>query len=123
MGISWLTEIISFAVGGDASHWFFTDILNVLTGVFIFLIFVCKPNVWKRLKMHYPCLERLDVCCPAYMKGKGLAGSQHGQSTRVESNSLSASGKYYHQTHPEAHRMASVTASIAQQQKSSGHKV
>ena len=63
MGLSWLTELISFAVGGDAYNWFFTDIVNILTGVYVFIIFVCKPKVWKLLKLKYPSLERLAVRC------------------------------------------------------------
>lgn len=63
MGVSWLTEIISYAVGGDAYNWFFTDIINILTGVYVFVIFVCKPKVWKLLKLKFPCLERLSHRC------------------------------------------------------------
>lgn len=61
MGVSWMTEIISYIVGGDAYNWFFTDIINILTGVYVFVIFVCKPKVWKLLKTKFPSLERLDI--------------------------------------------------------------
>ncbi len=56
-----MTEIISYVVGGDAYNWFFTDIINILTGVYVFVIFVCKPKVWKLLKIKFPSFERLDV--------------------------------------------------------------
>ena len=71
MGVSWMMEVISFAVGGETYIWMLPDIFNILTGVFIFVIFVCKPNVWKLLKMKFPCFERLDACCPRYMKRSG----------------------------------------------------
>lgn len=79
MGVSWMMEVISFAVGGSAYIWIPTDILNILTGVFIFVIFVCKPNVWKLLKLKCPCLKRLDRCCPSYMT---RSNTRHGTTTR-----------------------------------------
>lgn len=71
MGVSWMTEVISFAAGGVAYIWLLTDMFNILTGVFIFVIFVCKPNVWKLLKMKFPCFERFDPCCPRHMRRSG----------------------------------------------------
>lgn len=79
MGVSWMMEVISFAVGGSAYIWIPTDILNILTGVFIFVIFVCKPNVWKLLKLKCPCLKRLDGCCPSYMT---RSNTRQGTTTR-----------------------------------------
>lgn len=79
MGVSWMMEVISFAVGGSAYIWIPTDILNILTGVFIFVIFVCKPNVWKLLKLKCPCLKRLDRCCPSYMT---RSNTRQGTTTR-----------------------------------------
>lgn len=68
MGISWMTEVISFAVGGSAYLWIPTDILNILTAVFVFFIFVCKPNVWSLLMKKYPCLQKFDRFCSSCMK-------------------------------------------------------
>ncbi|XP_025197944.1 G-protein coupled receptor Mth2-like isoform X2 [Melanaphis sacchari] len=47
MGVNWLMEIISWALGSDgpAILWYITDIGNCLQGVLIFLIFVCKKRV------------------------------------------------------------------------------
>ena len=50
MGVSWVMEIVSFWVGGSAYIWIPTDILNILTGVFVFVILVCKRRIWKSLK-------------------------------------------------------------------------
>lgn len=93
MGVSWMTEIISYAVGGDAYNWMFTDILNILTGVFIFFIFVCKPNVWKLLKLKFACMEKLDVCCPSFMKTGGGTRQGTSRSTRHESTMSKSHGQ------------------------------
>ena len=58
MGVSWMMEIISFAVGGLAYIWIPTDILNILTGIFIFVIFVCNRNVWLLIKRKCGCAQR-----------------------------------------------------------------
>lgn len=68
MGMSWMTEVVSFAVGGSPYFWIPTDILNILTGVFIFVIFVCNANVWSNLKNKYPSLKKFDQICPACLK-------------------------------------------------------
>lgn len=70
-GVSWITEVISFAVAGSALLWIFTDILNILTGVFVFVIFVMKPKIWQLLKLRLPFLYHLDRCCPSFMKRSG----------------------------------------------------
>ena len=84
MGVSWMMEVISFAVGGSAYIWIPTDILNILTGVFFFVIFVCKPNVWKLLKLKCPCLKRLDRCCPSYMTRSNTRQATTTRSTMKE---------------------------------------
>ena len=62
MGVSWMMEIISFVVGGIAKEyiWIPTDVINILTGLFIFVIFVCKRNVWKLLAKKWSVFERID---------------------------------------------------------------
>ena len=50
MGFIWTFDIISGLIGDDVvaeHHWYFTDCLNMLQGVYIFIIFVCKRNVFK----------------------------------------------------------------------------
>ncbi|KAI9563478.1 hypothetical protein GHT06_010941 [Daphnia sinensis] len=65
MGVTWIMEVASFAIGGSAYYWIPTDILNILTAVFIFYIFVCKPNVWNLLQLKFPWLKVLDRCRPS----------------------------------------------------------
>lgn len=43
-------EIISWAVGGPSYYWYFSDILNLLRAVFIFVLFTCKKQVLKNLQ-------------------------------------------------------------------------
>lgn len=67
MGVSWMMEAISFWAGGSAYIWIPTDVLNVCSGIFIFIMFILKPKVFKLLKTKYPCLKRLDPFCPSRM--------------------------------------------------------
>lgn len=50
MGLTWIMEIISWAVGGPEHYWYFSDILNLLRAVFIFILFICKRSVFESLK-------------------------------------------------------------------------
>ncbi|XP_071446802.1 G-protein coupled receptor Mth2-like [Hetaerina americana] len=50
MGVSWILEIVSYLIGGSKCIWLFTDTVNTLQGVFIFLIFVWKKNVKDLMK-------------------------------------------------------------------------
>ncbi|PNF24431.1 hypothetical protein B7P43_G09683 [Cryptotermes secundus] len=63
MGLTWITEIISWAVGGADYYWYITDIVNMLRAVFIFVIFCCKRSVLNllraRLASFLPCAKRL----------------------------------------------------------------
>ena len=43
--LSWLSEIISWSVGHAEEIWYFTDILSLLQGVFIFVFCVYKSRV------------------------------------------------------------------------------
>lgn len=58
MGVTWITEIITWSIEGSAYYAIPTDILNILTGVFIFIIFVCKKKVRRLLVKKWICTER-----------------------------------------------------------------
>merc|ERR1712106_85817 len=50
MGVIWYFELLSFATGSEngSEEWsYFTDCLNMLQGVWVFITFVCKRNVLK----------------------------------------------------------------------------
>lgn len=89
MGITWLMEVISFWVGGSAYIWIIPDIINICSGIFIFVMFVLlKPNVFRLLKIKYPCFKRLNPYCPLFMLEE--SNTQHG--SRKLSNSLDEQG-------------------------------
>ena len=48
-GFIWIFDIISGLIGDEAileHHWYFIDCLNMLQGFSVFVIFVCKRNVF-----------------------------------------------------------------------------
>lgn len=57
MGVTWIMECVSAAVGHNDAYWYATDTVNMLRGVFVFVIFCCKKDVWKSLE------PRLPSCC------------------------------------------------------------
>lgn len=50
MGITWLADIISWAIGGSKYIWIATDCINALQGVLIFIVVGCQPQVWSAIK-------------------------------------------------------------------------
>ena len=67
MGVLWLMEIISFWVGGSAYIWILFDLINICSAIFIFIMFILKPKIYKLLKIKCPCLSRLDPYCPSFL--------------------------------------------------------
>ncbi len=114
MGLTWIFEIISYAVGGNPVFWVVTDVINILiNGVAIFIMFVCKPTVWCRLQAKFPCLKRLDVLCPSCMKKRAYNPRQHTSVTNQDSSGFSVATTTV--DHPggnsiEAHNMKAVRA-------------
>lgn len=45
MGVAWIADVLSWAVGGPQALWYITDIINSLHGVFIFIVVACQPQV------------------------------------------------------------------------------
>uniref|UniRef100_A0A1B0DB06 G-protein coupled receptors family 2 profile 2 domain-containing protein n=2 Tax=Phlebotomus papatasi TaxID=29031 RepID=A0A1B0DB06_PHLPP len=50
MGVTWIADVISWAVGGPNYLWYVTDFINALQGVFIFIVVGCQPQVWAAVK-------------------------------------------------------------------------
>ncbi|XP_076252367.1 adhesion G-protein coupled receptor methuselah-like 1 isoform X2 [Rhynchophorus ferrugineus] len=44
MGVTWIADVLSWAVGGPQWLWYITDIFNCLQGVFIFIVVGCQPQ-------------------------------------------------------------------------------
>lgn len=80
MGLTWVMEIISFAVGGPLYYWYLTDCVNILRAVYIFYIFCCKRSVLKLIR------TRLPSCCPYALKpasNRPQGGSSAQQTTSI----------------------------------------
>lgn len=45
MGITWIIDVISWAVGGPNYIWYTTDVINALQGLFIFMVVCIQPQV------------------------------------------------------------------------------
>jgi len=45
MGLSWIFELVSWAVGGPDYYWYGTDVINLLRAAFIFITLCCKREV------------------------------------------------------------------------------
>ena len=48
MGVSWIADVLSWAVGGPQELWYLTDLINCLQGLFIFIVVGCQPQVIKQ---------------------------------------------------------------------------
>lgn len=45
MGVTWILDVISWAVGGPHYIWYFTDFINAAQGFFIFCVVGLQPQV------------------------------------------------------------------------------
>lgn len=45
MGVTWIADVVSWAVGGPSYLWYMTDLINALQGVLIFIVVGCQPQV------------------------------------------------------------------------------
>lgn len=50
MGVTWVADVVSWAVGGPDYVWYLTDLINALQGVLIFAVVGCQPQVWAAVK-------------------------------------------------------------------------
>ncbi|XP_013194893.1 G-protein coupled receptor Mth2 [Amyelois transitella] len=57
MGLNWVLEVVS-SFKPELRVWYITDAYNMLIGVSIFLIFVCKKKILKRLVEELQCCRR-----------------------------------------------------------------
>nr|QPB73588.1 GPCR4 [Penaeus japonicus] len=59
MGITWIAEVISWQEG-TCEAWVFTDVINSLQGFSIFIIFICKKNMLRKIRTKWdPYLRRM----------------------------------------------------------------
>ncbi|XP_018018082.1 probable G-protein coupled receptor Mth-like 3 [Hyalella azteca] len=74
MGVSWIFEVISFFVDDSGNSilsyaWIFFDFVNIMQGVLIFVVFVCRPSVL-RLLTRALCGARCSSRCFAPVEEK-----------------------------------------------------
>ncbi|KAL1140237.1 hypothetical protein AAG570_000169 [Ranatra chinensis] len=50
MGVTWVLDVVSWAVGGPHYLWYLPDLVNALQGVPIFVVVGCQPQVWAAVK-------------------------------------------------------------------------
>lgn len=97
MGALWMTESFSFIVEESLLTLVVTDILNILSGVFIFSIFVCKKAVWQLLAKKCPCLSlgrhRSNVFNPRLSEKPSVSSLN-----TVESRFTSFNSKRFHRS-------------------------
>lgn len=60
MGLSWILEVASACWPDWTILWTITDCYNVLTGVIIFAIFVCKRKVFRLIKKRWVLFKLLN---------------------------------------------------------------
>lgn len=66
MGVTWIVDVLSWAIGGPHYIWYFSDIVNSLQGLFIFIVVGCQPQVsFPHLINIYDNKERF---CTVYLK-------------------------------------------------------
>nr|ABC24708.1 G protein-coupled receptor [Spodoptera frugiperda] len=69
MGINWILEVVSSFYPEADWYWQFSDAYNVLVGLIIFIIFVCKKKTWRMIKKRFVSLYN---CLRKGIKGGGL---------------------------------------------------
>ncbi|KAG5877204.1 hypothetical protein JTB14_017706 [Gonioctena quinquepunctata] len=50
MGVNWIWDLLSVAVGGPTEFWYVTDFINSIHGVYIFIVVGCQPQVLSAIK-------------------------------------------------------------------------
>ncbi|XP_014300620.1 probable G-protein coupled receptor Mth-like 1 [Microplitis demolitor] len=89
MGVTWVADIISWAVGGPNYLWYFTDLLNALQGFFIFIVVGWQPQVRSGLKR----LFNRDPRTSTGRQGNGLSTTSHGMPSMGDSMTQNPSTK------------------------------
>ncbi|MPC21600.1 uncharacterized protein LOC123507871 [Portunus trituberculatus] len=95
MGVMWITDIFSTVMHRrTCTYWVFTDVINGLQGVFIFIVAVCNKDNLKKIK---------DAWQPRVQVIRKTFSSKQGQSSQRTQQSLSIDDT-------EASRKTSITS-------------
>ncbi|XP_029038608.1 probable G-protein coupled receptor Mth-like 1 [Osmia bicornis bicornis] len=89
MGVTWVADVVSWAVGGPQYIWYFTDMINAFQGVLIFAVVGCQPQVRAALKRICNRNPRTN----AERQGNGLSTTSHGMPSMGDSVTQNPSTK------------------------------
>ncbi|XP_076627055.1 adhesion G-protein coupled receptor methuselah-like 1 [Colletes latitarsis] len=89
MGVTWVADVVSWAVGGPQYIWYFTDMINAFQGVLIFAVAGCQPQVRAALKRICNRNPRTN----AGRQGNGLSTTSHGMPSMGDSVTQNPSTK------------------------------
>ncbi|XP_014478763.1 PREDICTED: probable G-protein coupled receptor Mth-like 1 [Dinoponera quadriceps] len=89
MGITWVADVVSWAVGGPQYIWYFTDLINACQGVLIFAAVGCQPQVRAALKR----LCNRNPQTNAGRQGNGHSTTSHGMPSMGDSVTQNPSTK------------------------------
>lgn len=88
MGVTWVFEIVSWVVGGPESYWYFTDFINALRGVFIFVLFCLKRKVILLIKSKF---VKSDPKFPIHSRKSVSSSKLNSSITSQRTNSIQLS--------------------------------
>ncbi|XP_076232667.1 adhesion G-protein coupled receptor methuselah-like 1 [Calliopsis andreniformis] len=89
MGVTWVADVVSWAVGGPQCIWYFTDMINAFQGVLIFAVVGCQPQVRAAVKR----LCNRNPRTNAGRQGNGLSTTSHGMPSMGDSVTQNPSTK------------------------------
>ncbi|XP_050671770.1 uncharacterized protein LOC126970089 isoform X2 [Leptidea sinapis] len=64
MGLSWVLEYISARYKKIQNMWYVTDTYNMLIGISLFLIFICKKKIYVKLLRRFQGVTRKNYALP-----------------------------------------------------------
>ncbi|XP_063702593.1 probable G-protein coupled receptor Mth-like 1 [Culicoides brevitarsis] len=76
MGITWIADVLSWAIGGPHHIWYVTDIINALQGVFIFIVVASQPQV--QIALRRLCCAKSRKAATNTTNGPQHSSSSHG---------------------------------------------
>lgn len=89
MGITWVADVVSWAVGGPQYIWYFTDLINAFQGVLIFVAVGFQPQVRAALKRFFSRNPQTN----AGRQGNGHSTTSHGMPSMGDSVTQNPSTK------------------------------
>ncbi|KMR04455.1 putative g-protein coupled receptor mth-like 1-like protein [Lasius niger] len=89
MGVTWVADVVSWAVGGPQYIWYFTDLINAFQGVLIFAAVGCQPQVRAALKRLFSRNPQTN----AGRQGNGHSTTSHGMPSMGDSVTQNPSTK------------------------------